>query len=95
MARPIRRSSEFDDCATAVFGNLPAADEALRAAEFTLALEPDLTIFPIVDVAGDVDIRALKMLGTTAIPACIVIFTVGDSGVTLQTVISADRGRTQ
>jgi hypothetical protein len=95
VRRKIIRSEGFDDCAIAVFGTLLAADDALRAAEWTLAREMDLTILPIVDVIGGVDIRALKLTGTPTVPACIVTFTFEAETVTLLTVVSADPDRAQ
>jgi hypothetical protein len=55
----------------------------------------DLTILPIVDVIGDVDIRALKLTGTPTVPACIVTFTFEAETVTLLTVVSAAADRAQ
>jgi hypothetical protein len=95
VLRKIIRREGFDDCAIAVFGTLLAADDALRAAEWTLAREFDLTILPIVDVIGDVDVRALKLIGTPTIPACIVTFSFDAETVTLLTVVSADADRAQ
>ena len=76
--RSVVYDHDFDNEANRIFGGARAADDALRAVEFKLAREPDLSQYPETRVTALGPLRYITTMATPTIPGVVVLFTHDD-----------------